>query len=228
MERSQKDLKYRAAIQAIDFIHPGQIVGLGTGSTVYFALVELGRRVREGLDIVGIPTSEATERIAREFGIPIVPLTEIQEVDVVIDGADEIDEKFNMIKGGGGALTREKLVALAGKNRVIIIDESKLVLKLGSKSRLPIEILPYAWAQVEKKLKDLNCRPTLRRNEDKIFETDNGNYIFDCQFKEINHPVELDKRIKLISGVVESGLFLGIADILIIGSSGKVEVRFRN
>ncbi len=228
MKKTQQELKQRAGERAVDFIHDGHIVGLGTGSTVYFALQKLGRRISEGLRIKGVPTSRATEKIAQDFGIPVLSLNDIQTIDVVIDGADEIDIDFNMIKGGGGALTREKLVAIAAKKRVIVVDESKVVSRLGDAFLLPVEILPIAWKLVCSKLESLNCQPMIRRKTSEMFETDNGNYIIDCKFNGIVDAIKLEKQIKLISGVVESGLFLGIADVLVVGFSNRVEVSFKS
>lgn len=224
---NQQESKKLAGERAVDFVQDGQIVGLGTGSTIYYALIALGREVSKGLDIRGVPTSIATEELALNLGIPIINLNTVSTVDVLMDGADEIDRDFNMIKGGGGALTREKLVALAANKRITVVDKGKLVSRLGENFLLPVEVLPFAWRQVMYKLTDLNCQPKLREREDKLFETDNGNYIVDCKFDGIDDAEELEKRIKLIPGVVESGLFVGITDILIIGSPQKIEVRFK-
>ena len=227
-EDIQIALKKRAAERALDFVFNDQIVGLGTGSTISFALMELGKRVSEGLTIKGVPTSKATERIARELGIPIIPFNEVQNIDVVIDGADEIDSTFNMIKGGGGALTREKLIALAAHKRVIVVDCSKIVRRLGEKFSLPVEVLPFAWRSCSKKLEGLDCQPYLRQTDQSVFETDNGNYILDCKFDGINNAVELECEIKKIPGIVESGLFVGITDVLVVGFTNKIEIRFKS
>lgn len=223
----QDEAKRRAAEHAIELVKDGQIVGLGTGSTAKFAIEGIGRRVSEGLSIKGVPTSMATERMALDVGIPLVDLNEVHFVDITLDGADEVDDDFNMIKGGGGALTREKLVALASKRRVILVDESKLVSRLGQSRSLPVEVLPFAWALSARRLSELRCVASLRERDGKPFVTDNGNYILDCAFGSIEDPPALESRIKLLPGVIESGLFIGIADTLVIGFDDRVEVRHR-
>lgn len=221
------DLKKRAAERAIEFVTDGQIVGLGTGSTTRFAIQGLARRVGEGLKIVGVPTSLETERMAKELGIDIVQLNDVDHIDITIDGADEVDPRFNMIKGGGGALTREKLVAIASTKRVMIVDDSKLVDQLGQTRAVPVEVLPFAWRLTEKRLAELGCQPVLRQKSDATLETDNGNYILDCNFGAIADPESLEPRIKLVPGVVETGLFIRIADVLVIGFSDHVELKER-
>ena len=225
-----KDLdrpKQQAAKRALDLIRDGQVIGLGTGSTAKFAIEGLGRLVREGLSVKGVPTSVATERLARELAIPLVNLNEAGIIDVTLDGADEVDPDFNMIKGGGGALTREKLVALASVKRVILVDESKLVSRLGQSRLLPIEVLPFAWTLAARLLTGLGCVASLREHDGVPFVTDNGNHILDCAFGPIEDAATLEKRIKLLPGVIECGLFIGIADTLVIGFDDRVEVRER-
>ncbi|MEK6408747.1 MAG: ribose-5-phosphate isomerase RpiA [Acidobacteriota bacterium] len=219
--------KQRAAERALELVGSGQVIGLGTGSTAKFAIEGLGRLVGTGLSIKGVPTSIATERMARELAIPLIDLNDAGVVDVTLDGADEVDPDFNMIKGGGGALTREKLVALASVKRVILVDESKLVSKLGQSRPLPVEVLPFAWTFSARLLNDFGCVASLREQGGKPFVTDNGNYILDCAFGAIEDPAALEKRIKLLPGVIECGLFIGIADALIIGFQDRVEVRER-
>jgi ribose 5-phosphate isomerase A len=225
-----KDLdrpKQQAAERALDLVRDGQVIGLGTGSTAKFAIEGLGRLIREGLSVKGVPTSVATERLARELAIPLVNLNEAGVIDVTLDGADEVDPDFNMIKGGGGALTREKLVALASVKRVILVDESKLVSRLGQSRLLPIEVLPFAWTLAARLLAGLGCVATLREHDEVPFVTDNGNHILDCAFGPIEDAASLEKRIKLLPGVIECGLFIGIADTLVIGFDDRVEVRER-
>lgn len=227
MTTMQDEAKRRAAEYAVAMVNNGQVVGLGTGSTAKFAIEGLGRRIREGLSIRGVPTSVGTEKLASEAGIPLVELNEVLVVDITIDGADEVDPDFNMIKGGGGALTREKLVALASKKRVILVDESKLVSKLGESHSLPIEVLPFAWALSSRRLSELGCTTSLRDRAGLPFVTDNGNYILDCDFGAMSDPATLESGIKLLPGVIENGLFIGIADTLVIGFDDRVEVRQR-
>lgn len=227
MEINRDELKKRAAERAVEFVQDGQLVGLGTGSTTLFALQALGQRVREGMKIVGVPTSVHTEKIARDLGIPLTDLNQVDRLDIVIDGADEIDGEFNTIKGGGGALTREKLVAISANQRVIIVDEQKLVSSLGKSCAVPVEVLPFAWTLSMRLLKELGCTPQRREKGGEVFATDNENLILDCKFEGIEDVAELEKKIKLVPGVVESGLFVGICDVVIVGFDDHVEVRYR-
>jgi ribose 5-phosphate isomerase A len=223
----QDKAKQLAAEKALESVHSGQVIGIGTGSTAKFAIEGLGRLVREGLSIKGVPTSIGTERMARSLGIPLVDLNEAGLIDVTFDGADEVDPGFNMIKGGGGALTREKLVAQSSAKRIMLVDESKLVERLGQTRPVPVEVLQFAWTLSARLLSDLGCVANLRKQAENIFITDNGNYILDCEFGPIEDPASLESRIKLIPGVIESGLFIGIADTLMIGYDDRVEVRER-
>jgi ribose 5-phosphate isomerase A len=219
--------KKLAAERAIEFIKDGQVVGLGTGSTAKFAIEGIAAKAREGFKVTGIATSMATQRMAQELGIPLTSLNDVPAIDITIDGADEVDGSLNMIKGGGGALTREKLVALASLMRVIIVDDRKLVSTLGESWPVPVEVLPFAWTRSALMLNELGCTAQLRGGADEPFETDNGNYILDCRFGLIMNPSEMEKRINLIPGVIECGLFIGITDLLVIGFDDRVEVRER-
>jgi ribose 5-phosphate isomerase A len=219
--------KRKAAQRAIGFVSAGQVVGLGTGSTAEFAIKGLAELVSEGLLITGVPTSEAAASLARSLSVPLADLNSVPGIDITIDGADEVDPAFNMIKGGGGALTREKLVALSSRRRVYVIDESKLVERLGQSWAVPVEVLPFAWAVSARHLNALGCEPALRGKPESPFLTDNGNYIIDCRFNSILDAQELERAIKQLPGVVESGLFTGIADVLVIGFGDRVEVRER-
>jgi ribose 5-phosphate isomerase A len=223
----QDEAKKRAAEWAVALVADRHVVGLGTGSTSRFAIEALGHRVREGLSIYGVATSEATAQQARALGITVLDLNEVSAIDLTIDGADEVDEALNMIKGGGGALTREKLVALASKRRVFIVDETKLVRQLGEHWPLPVEVLPFSWRHAKAKIAQLGCEPQLRMKGEQPFETDNGNYILDCRFSGIGEPQRIERCLKLIPGVVECGLFIGVADVLIIGRPDRIEVRER-
>lgn len=226
MEINRDDVKKRAAERAVEFVRDGQLVGLGTGSTTLFALQALGQRVREGMKIMGVPTSIRTEMLAREFGVPLTDLNKVGKLDISIDGADEIDSEFNMIKGGGGALTREKLVAISATQRVIIVDEQKLVSQLGKGFAVPVEVLPFAWTLSLSLLTEYGCTPRLREKGGQVFETDNENYILDCKFDGIEDVCELAKKIKLVPGVLESGLFVGLCDVVIVGFDTHTEVRY--
>lgn len=227
MDRNRDALKKRAAERAIEFVEDGQAVGLGTGSTTLFALEALGRKVREGLKIVGVPTSKHTETIARECGIPLIDLNQVERLDLVIDGADEVDTNFQLIKGGGGALTREKLVAISASLRINVVDEQKLVPQLGVGFPVPVEVLPFAWSLTTRLLKELPCQANLRMKDGKEFETDNGNYIIDCRFEGIEDVAALERQIKLLPGVLECGLFVDICDVIIVGFEDRAEVRYR-
>lgn len=230
MGKNLQDMKKRAAERAVELVQDRQIVGIGTGSTTWFAIQALGAKVADGLQIRGVATSEQSARLTREVGIPLVDLNEVEGVDIVLDGADEIDAAFNMIKGGGGALTREKLVAVAARQRVIMVDESKLVDCLGRGFRLPVEVLPFAWRMNQRMLNELGCPGHLRMAGESPLETDNENYILDCEIAAVVERVgveEVEKRIKLLPGVIECGLFLNLADTLVIGFQERVEVRSR-
>jgi ribose 5-phosphate isomerase A len=212
------DLKQVAGERAVEYVKDGMIVGLGTGRTVYFTIKRLGMMVAEGLDIIGIPTSIQTEKIASESGIELSNLEEHPEIDVTIDGADEVDPNLDLIKGMGGALFREKIVASASKMEVIVVDPSKMVDILGTKSPLPVEVSPYGWKTCLERLKKFHCEAKLRMKQDAVYRSDNYNYIIDCTFERIEDPRTLESEINNIPGVLENGLFLGITDIAIMGT----------
>ena len=216
--------KILAAQRAVEFVRDGQLVGLGTGSTAAHAIRILGKRVEAGLSIQGVPTSNATEQLAREVGIELVSLNQVDEIDITIDGADEVDPQFNMIKGGGGALTREKLVAVASKKRVIAVDQSKLVDRLGARFPIPVEVLPFGFRVVARALDSLGCHPKIREINGAPFVTDNMNWIVDCASGPVDDPLLLEQEIKQISGVVECGLFARLADVLVIACRDDVTV----
>jgi ribose 5-phosphate isomerase A len=204
----------------------GNIVGLGTGSTAYFAVIALGERVKAGLKIVGIPTSNATAELARAVGITLSTLDEHPEIDITIDGADEVDPQLRLIKGGGGALLREKIIATASKKMVVVADSSKLVRALG-KFPLPVEIIPFARTVLEKKISALGASCNLRtRTDGQPFVTDEGHHILDCCFGKIADPPALARALRDMPGVVEHGLFIGIAKLALVGK-GNVVVEIR-
>jgi len=210
--------KQAAAFKAVSYVKDGMIVGLGTGSTAYWAIQYLGERVQQGLKVTAVATSDETERLAREVNIDVQPLDQVDILDVDIDGADEVDKNLNLIKGGGGALLREKIVAVASKMFIVIADESKLVENLG-KFPLPVEVIPFGYTHTAKKLAALGCKPVLRIKERKTFITDNSNYILDCHFNVIADPAALQPQINAIAGVVESGLVVKVASKVIVGSA---------
>jgi ribose 5-phosphate isomerase A len=216
---SEKELAGRAAAQLVS---DGQVVGLGTGSTAYFAVVALGERVKAGLKIVGIPTSIATGDLAKKLGIPLTTFDEHPEIDITIDGADEIGPHLNLIKGGGGALLREKVVASASKKMVVVADSGKLVPALG-KFPLPVEIIPFARAVIARKLVSLGATPKLRLKADgQPYVTDNGNHILDASFGRIKDPAALARSLSDTPGVVEHGLFIGLAKMALVGTGDTV------
>jgi ribose 5-phosphate isomerase A len=216
--------KAQAAEQALEFVRDGQTVGLGTGSTADFATRGLARRLREGLVIIGVPTSEATARLARDLGIPLRELNEVDAIDITIDGADEVDPAWNLIKGGGGAHTREKLVARATRLEVIVVDSSKLVRRLGETIPVPVEVLSFGWHIAQRGLEALGCTATLRHREGELFLTDNGNLVLDCHFNGIDDPAALERAIKALPGVIESGLFVGLTGALVVAGPEGVRV----
>jgi ribose 5-phosphate isomerase A len=224
------DPKETSGRRAAEFVEDGMTLGLGTGSTVHFALLRLAQRVREeGLRVRGVPTSLDTERKAREWGIPLVELSAVEALDLAIDGADEIDGAFRMIKGGGGALLREKVVASLARRVVIVAGENKVVSRLGTTFALPVEVVPFALASVGRAVARLGCSPKEREREGRSYRTDNGNAILDCRFgRGIDDPAALELQLRTIPGVVESGLFIGLAHVLVVGKDdGTVEVRQR-
>lgn len=207
--------KKLAGEKAVQYVKDGMIVGLGTGSTVYWTIKKLGELVRDGLDIRGIPTSKNTEELAIEEGIPLISLSEIGQLDITIDGADEVNPDLQLIKGGGGALLREKLIASISKRLVIVVDESKCVSRLG-RFPLPVEVTPFGVEITSKQLQVLGCTPKLRTEKDIPYKTDNGNYILDCSFSSISEPIELTNKINMLPGVVENGLFVNMAEIIVV------------
>jgi ribose 5-phosphate isomerase A len=224
------DPKEVAGRRAAALIEDGMTLGLGTGSTVHFTLLGLADRIRkEGLRVRGVPTSLDTERKARELSIPLVTLDDVERIDLTIDGADEIDARFDMIKGGGGALLREKVVASCSRRVAIVVGAAKVVARLGTTFALPVEVVPFARKPVERALRDLSCEPRPREAQGRMFTTDNGNLILDCRFaKGIDDAARLERAIDAIPGVVESGLFVGLAHVLLIGrDDGTYEVRER-
>jgi len=215
--------KQAAGRAAAKLVRYGDVVGLGTGSTAYFAVVALGERVKAGLKIVGIPTSVKTGDLARQLGIPLTTLDETPQIDITLDGADEVDPRLNLIKGGGGALLREKVIATATKNMVVVVDSSKVVSVLGN-FPLPIEVISFARTVVENKIVSLGASPKLRTKTDgSPYLTDNGNQILDCSFGQIADPAALALILSDTPGIVEHGLFIGLAKVALVGRGDRVE-----
>ncbi len=202
--------------KAVDYIKDEMIVGLGTGTTAYWAIKKIAERVSNGLKIKSVPTSKETEKLALDLKIPLIDISKINKIDLTIDGADEVDNNKNLIKGGGGALLREKIIASITDFYIIIIDDSKKVNILG-RYPLPVEVTPFAFEITKNQLKSLGCSTKIRVNGGKPYITDNGNYIIDCQFEKIQKPEITTREINSIPGVVENGLFVNMTDIILIG-----------
>lgn len=217
--------KKNAAEKAVQYVRDGMKIGLGTGSTAYFAIVRIGELVKEGLQVEAVATSTASERLAIQHGIPLTPFHQIGRLDLTIDGADELDSQLRLIKGGGGALLREKITAFHSDQLLIVADEGKVVDRLGY-FPLPVEIVPFASEWTLSALEQLGCKVQLRKSEsNNLYISDNGNYIVDCNFGIINSPEQLQKQLKEIPGVVEHGLFMGMSDRAFIGrEDGSVAI----
>ncbi|SHI81267.1 ribose-5-phosphate isomerase [Arenibacter nanhaiticus] len=215
--------KELAAKAAIKYIEDGMTIGLGTGSTAAHMITALAEEVAKGLNIVGIPSSESTKKLALANGIPLTDFANISAIDINIDGTDEFDPYLQLIKGGGGALLREKILAFNSKLNIIIADCHKQVSRLG-KFKLPIETIPFATPILIKKLRIMNLHPILREKDNSPFITDEGNYILDLDITHISNVAQLENTLKQLPGIVETGLFLDIADIVIIGRGDTTEV----
>lgn len=218
------ELKEVAAREAVKYVEDGMVVGLGSGSTAKIAIKLLGEMVEAGVNIVGIPTSKESEDLGRRAGILIGELKARSVVDITIDGADEVDPDMNLVKGLGGALVREKIVAAATNLEIIVIDESKLVDFLGQKVPLPVEIVRFSHEATVHRVGQLGCKCMLRMKHGERFVSDNGNYIVDCKFARIDDPMKLETEINLIPGVVDSGLFLGLADKVIVATKDGTRI----
>ena len=211
-----------AAEKATEEIREDMVVGLGTGSTVYYALLKLGAMVRDGLNIIGIPTSDGTEKIAIEQGIPLSTLADHHTIELTIDGADEVDAHLNLIKGGGAALVREKIIANASKRILIVVDESKVSHVLGTSFALPVEIVQFGWEATQREVDKVCGQTELRGGIQNPLITDNGNYILDCHFDGIPEPEKIELQLNNIPGVVENGIFVNRADKVIIGTPSGI------
>ena len=218
-------LKQQAAWYAVDFVKSGMVVGLGHGSTTILAVRRIAQLLHEGQlqDILGVPCSLQVKEDAQRLGIPLTTLDEHPVVDLTIDGADEVDPHLNLIKGGGGALLREKIVAQASRREIIVVDESKLSPALGAHWPVPVEVIPFGWRSQAAYLESLGAQPILRLSSDGApFTTDQGNLILDCRFGPISHPARLAAHLSERAGIVEHGLFLGLATDVIVASVGGI------
>lgn len=221
MEELKKQVGYKAA----EYVEDGMTVGLGTGSTAHYMILALAERAKEGLNIKCVATSLASEKTALDNGLTIIPFDQVEKIDLAIDGADEIDKDMNLIKGGGGALLREKVIEQFANRLIIIADESKNVDFLGD-FKVPVEVVKFAWELTKKEIEKLGGQVHLREKDGQFFVTDNGNYIFDCDFGKIADSKSLAEKLNLIAGVVENGLFVDMADLIIIAhKDGQIRER---
>jgi ribose 5-phosphate isomerase A len=217
-----------SAAAALELVEPGQTLGLGTGRAATAFVRALGERVAQGFEVRGVATSTATAALARELSIPLCELAEVEQIDVTFDGADEVDPQLDVIKGYGGALVREKIVAASSEQFVILVGAEKLVSKLGDRGKLPVEVIPFGERLAHRRLRALGCEPILRQGDDgRPFVTDNGGCILDCRVEAIDRPAELERRILEIPGVLGTGLFIGMADVVIVQDGDRVELRRR-
>jgi ribose 5-phosphate isomerase A len=212
-------LKKAAAMKAVEFVRDGMIVGLGTGSTAKHMVIALGEKVRAGMQLRGVPTSQETAVLAKQSGISLIEAENRWEIDVAIDGADQVDPGFNLIKGGGGALLKEKIVAASARQFIVLIDHTKQVSVLGGSFPLPIEIVPFGWGSTARAIESLTKSPVaLRERNGAPFKTEAGNLIVDVHIARIDQPRDMEIALNQIPGIVETGLFVGRTNVLIIGT----------
>ena len=226
MKKNVISEKQLSAEAACNYVKDGMIVGLGTGTTAEFAVRKIGKLVRNGLSIRGIPTSNRTKELAEAEGIPLIDFSESMFIDLTIDGADEIDGNLNMIKGGGAALLQEKIVASVSRAEIIVVNKTKLVDQLGA-FPLPVEVIPFGWQVVFNQLESLHGNPDLRLNKGQPQVTDQGNYIIDCHFRKIEIPKLLEHQLNMIPGVVENGLFINLCTKMILADGEQLIVKDR-
>ncbi len=222
-----EEFKKIAAEKAVEEVKSGMVVGLGTGSTVFYAIQKLAEEIRTGslIDIVAIASSTQSEKLANKLNIPIISFHEEQEIDLTIDGSDEVDKYLNLIKGGGAAHLREKILVQASKKFIVVVDESKLSNKLGEKWSVPIEVVKFAYPVIEKYIEDINGKPVLRTYENgSPVVTDEGNYIIDGNFGIIQNPFELAEKLESKAGIVEHGLFLHLASKVIVAGKNGIQI----
>lgn len=225
MECDFVDPKEAAAMEAVKYVEDGMVVGLGSGSTANIAIKMIGEKIRaDDIEVIGIPTSAASDLLGRAVGIKIGDLDDHRLVDMTIDGADEVDAELNLVKGLGGALVREKMVAASTRVEMIVVDASKLVEHLGQNAPVPVEIINFSYNSTVRRLATLGCEPVIRVANGRPFVTDNGNLIADCRFDTIDDPESMESRLNLVPGVVDNGLFIGLADKVIVGSENGVRI----
>ena len=219
-------LKVLTAKTAVEYVKDGHVVGLGTGSTARYVVLALGERVKAGLTIKGVPTSRETAELARQQGIPLIDQDNAWIIDVAIDGADQVDPHFNLIKGGGGALLKEKIVAASAKQFIVLVDHTKRVPVLGGSFPLPIEVVPFGWGSTAREIEALTkSRVVLRERNGNPFITESGNMIVDVHLDRIDQPRDLEIALNQIPGIVETGLFVNRTDVLIVGTAQGVQTQ---
>lgn len=220
-------LKKAAAVKAVEFVRDGMVVGLGTGSTAKHMVLALGDKVRAGMSVRGVPTSQETAALARQAGIALIDTDDRWEIDVAIDGADQVDPAFNLIKGGGGALLKEKIVAASAKQFIVVVDYTKQVPVLGGSFPLPVEVIPFGWGSTAREIESLTkSRVTLRERNGAPFRTEAGNLIVDVHLARIDRPRDLEMALNQIPGIVETGLFVGRTNVLIVGAPQGVQMHY--
>lgn len=224
-DQNLDSLKKAAALKAVEFVRDGMVVGLGTGSTAHHMVLALGEKVRAGMRLSGVPTSRETAALARQQGIVLIDADNAWVIDVAIDGADQVDPGFNLIKGGGGALLKEKIVAASAKQFIVVVDHTKRVSVLGGSFPLPVEVIPFGWGSTAREIEALTqSRVALRERNGAPFTTEAGNMIVDVHLPRIDQPRNLEIALNQIPGIVETGLFVGRTDLLIVGTENGVEL----
>lgn len=227
MAEAQEAGKRAAGEAALQYVPEGALVGLGTGSTVKYFLLALGKKVKSGFRVQGIPTSQETARLANDLNIPLLPNEGDWKLDLAVDGADQVDPQFQLIKGGGGALLREKIVASAARQFIVIVDEAKWVPVLGMPMPIPVEVIPFGWPNTQRHIQALGWSSRLRKKNNEVFKTDEGNVILDVEVDRIENPTILEAQLNGIPGVVENGLFVNRTSIVILGSTDGITIKER-
>ncbi len=227
MTEAQEAGKRAAGEAALQYVPEGALVGLGSGSTVKYFLLALGKKVKSGFRVQGIPTSQETARLANDLNIPLLPNEGDWKLDLAVDGADQVDPQFQLIKGGGGALLREKIVASAARQFIVIVDEAKWVPVLGMPMPIPVEVIPFGWPNTQRHIQALGWSSRLRKKNNEVFKTDEGNVILDVEVDRIDNPTILEAQLNGIPGVVENGLFVNRTSIVILGSTDGIHIKER-
>lgn len=219
-------LKRQAALKAVEYVRDGMVVGLGTGSTAKHVVVALGEKIRAGMKIRGVPTSHETAELAKRHGIPLIDTDNAWVIDVAIDGADQVDPQLNLVKGGGGALLKEKIVAASAKQFIVVVDHTKRVPVLGNPFPLPIEVVRFGWGSTARQIEEVTGgKAVLRQYNDQAFRTEAGHVILDLHIARIDQPAQLEVQLNNIPGIVETGLFVGRTHLLIVGTPTGVETQ---